>query len=192
MNILILQGHPDPAGGHLCHALAEAYVKGAEAGGHVVRTQTPALHDIALLRNQAEWEDQALPDYARAGQADIVWAQHIAIFFPLWLGGMPACLKAWMEQTFRSGFAFEMGPETGFHRLLKGRSARLVVPMGAPALAYRLVFGAFGTRMLRRSVLGMAGIGPIRQTLIGGVDKLPPERARKLFAEMEDLGRKAR
>lgn len=28
MNITIIQGHPD-GGGHLCHALADAYCKGA-------------------------------------------------------------------------------------------------------------------------------------------------------------------
>ena len=40
--ILILQGHPDPIGGHLCHTLAEAYAAGAAAGGHKVQTVTPS------------------------------------------------------------------------------------------------------------------------------------------------------
>ena len=38
MRITIVQGHPDPAGGHYGHALAQAYVSGAEAAGHEVRT----------------------------------------------------------------------------------------------------------------------------------------------------------
>ena len=190
MNILILQGHPDPEPEHLCHALAEAYAKGATAGGHVVRTQTPARQDVTFLRNQKEWEEGEVPDYALAGQQDILWADHLVILFPLWIGGMPARLRAWMEQTFRHGFAFEIGPK-GIRRHLKGRSARLIVPMGAPVLAYRLIFGAFGTRMLRRSVLGMAGIGPIRQSLIGGVDNMSPERVQDLMTEMAELGRNA-
>ena len=28
--IAIIQGHPDPAGAHLCHALADAYAEGAQ------------------------------------------------------------------------------------------------------------------------------------------------------------------
>lgn len=31
--ILIIQGHPDPAGGHLCRALADAYAEGAAGAG---------------------------------------------------------------------------------------------------------------------------------------------------------------
>jgi putative NADPH-quinone reductase len=31
--IVIIQGHPDPAGGHLCHALADAYAAGARGQG---------------------------------------------------------------------------------------------------------------------------------------------------------------
>lgn len=189
MNILILQGHPDPDGGHLCHGLADAYATGARNGGHDVRVQTPAKHDIAFVHNQYEWENTPPPDYAQAGQADIIWAEHIVIVFPLWIGGMPARMKAWMEQTFRADFAFEFGPEVGLRRKLKGRSARLIVTMGAPVLAYRLIFGAFGTRLLRRSVLGMAGVGPIRQSLVGGVDDMTPDRAQKLFGEMREHGR---
>lgn len=32
--IAIVQGHPDPAGTHLCRALADAYADGAAAAGH--------------------------------------------------------------------------------------------------------------------------------------------------------------
>ena len=35
--IVLIQGHPDPAGGYYGHALADAYVAGAAAGGHEVR-----------------------------------------------------------------------------------------------------------------------------------------------------------
>lgn len=191
MNILIIQGHPDPAGGHLCHVLADSYATGARAGGHEVRVQTVADKDISFMRSQAEFEDPALPEYAASAQRDVLWAQHIVIVFPLWLGGMPAILKAWMEQVFKADFAFEMG-EGGFKRHLKGRSARLVVPMGAPVMAYRLIFGAFGTRLLRRSILGMAGIGPVRQTLIGAVDTLGADGVARLRADLEEIGQNAR
>jgi putative NADPH-quinone reductase len=35
--VLLIQGHPDTAGGHLCRALEEAYAKGAAVGGHELR-----------------------------------------------------------------------------------------------------------------------------------------------------------
>jgi hypothetical protein len=34
--IVIIQGHPDPRGGHYCHALAEAYGAGAREGSHML------------------------------------------------------------------------------------------------------------------------------------------------------------
>jgi putative NADPH-quinone reductase len=64
-------------------------------------------------------------------------AQHLAIFFPLWHGTMPALLKVFIEQVMRPGIALEYRKH-GFPRgLLTGRSARLVVTMGMPALIYR-------------------------------------------------------
>jgi putative NADPH-quinone reductase len=32
--IAIIQGHPDPAGHHLLHAMADAYAEAATAAGH--------------------------------------------------------------------------------------------------------------------------------------------------------------
>ena len=52
-------------------------------------------------------------------------------------------------------------------RLLAGRSARIVVSMGMPALLYRWYFGAYGVRGFERSMLSFAGIKPIRESLYG-------------------------
>ncbi len=52
-------------------------------------------------------------------------------------------------------------------RLLAGRSARIVVTMGMPALMCRWMFGAYGVRCFERSMLGFAGIKPIRASLYG-------------------------
>ena len=51
--------------------------------------------------------------------------------------------------------------------LLAGRSARIVVTMGMPVLLYRWYFGASGLRSFERSMLGFAGIKPIRESLSG-------------------------
>ncbi len=48
--ILVLQGYPDPAGGHLCHALADSCAAGAAEGGHEVRRIEVARLDFPLLR----------------------------------------------------------------------------------------------------------------------------------------------
>jgi putative NADPH-quinone reductase len=165
--VLIIDGHPDPRPERLGHALATAYADGAKAGGHEVRTILVGALDLPLIRSVDDFVDKTLPLGAAAAQSDVSWAQHLVIFHPLWLGGAPAQLKAFFEQVFRYGFAIPQGGKPG--GLLKGRTARIVVTMGMPAFAYRLMFGAFGVRAMERSILGLSGVKPVRRTFLGGV-----------------------
>nr|WP_281015647.1 NAD(P)H-dependent oxidoreductase [Mesorhizobium sp. M00.F.Ca.ET.216.01.1.1] len=63
--IAIVQGHPDPAGQHLLHAMADAYAEGATAAGHQVRRVEVAKLDFPLLRTIKDFETGALPPSAR-------------------------------------------------------------------------------------------------------------------------------
>ena len=63
--IALIQGHPTAGGGHFCHALADAYARGAAEGGHEVRTITVAEIDFPLLRAKEEWERGAPPPSRR-------------------------------------------------------------------------------------------------------------------------------
>lgn len=195
--ILILQGHPDPSARHLGHALAEAYAEGARKAGHEVRVVEIARLDFPLLRSQHEWEHTPLPAGLQTAQGDIAWAQHLVIFFPLWLGDMPALLKGFLEQVARPGFAFqgdaaERGSNPFIFKGLKGRSARIVVTMGMPALVYRWIFRARGVGLLKRNILGFVGISPVRDTLIGMVDRLGEAGVRKWQDKLRALGAQAR
>ena len=166
--ITIIDGHPDP-GDSFCHALARAYRDGAEAAGHAVRVLEVARIDVPFLRSREEWQGEA-PPAIRACQEAIGWADHLVIVFPLWLGSMPALLKAFLEQTFRPGFAIKPDAVSLRPGLLTGKSARIVVTMGMPALLYRLYFRAHGLKSLSRNILRFAGTAPVRATLIGSVE----------------------
>ncbi len=188
--ILIIQGHPDPGGGRYGHALADAYATGARDGGHEVRTVTVATIDFPLLRTKEAWDHGEVPAALAPAQRDIAWAEHLVFFFPLWLGGMPALLKGFLEQVARPGFALS-SLETGSPRkLLAGRSARVVVTMGMPALVYRWVFRAHSVKALERNILGFVGIAPIHETLIGMVEGDAAART-KWLARLRALGAQA-
>lgn len=190
--IVLVQGHPDPQGGHLCHALAQAYAEGAERAGHTLKRIEVAQLDFPVLRSAAEWEKGALPGSLIAAQQAIEWAQHLVVFFPLWMGDMPALLKAFLEQIARPGFAFHDDGNGGFGKKgLSGRSARVVVTMGMPALVYRYYFRAHSVKSLERNVLGFVGIAPVHETLIGMVDQLDSKTSAKWLAKMGTLGGKA-
>jgi putative NADPH-quinone reductase len=190
--ILVIQGHPDPAGGHLCHLLADAYAAGAEEAGRDLRSVDVARLDFPLLRSAAEWKQGALPPGLQAAQDDIGWAQHLVLIFPLWLGDMPALLKGFLEQVARPGFAFKPGVDNPFAaKALTGRSARIVATMGMPALVYRAYFRAHSIKSLERNILGFVGIAPVNETLIGGVDQLGAEGVAKWQNRLRALGRDA-
>ncbi|MEO8005966.1 MAG: NAD(P)H-dependent oxidoreductase [Betaproteobacteria bacterium] len=193
MRITIIQGHPDPAEGHFDHALADAYASAAERVGHEVRCLRIAGMDFDLVRSKTEWDNGEPPECIRAAQEAISWAQHVVIIYPLWLGSMPALLKAFLEQTLRPGFAISRtGTGGAMKKLLGGRSARIIVTMGMPAFIYRWYFGAHSLKSLERNILKFCGIGPIRASLIGMVET-PRRRAReKWLAKMQLLGAKAR
>ncbi|MBG9390195.1 NAD(P)H-dependent oxidoreductase [Caenimonas sp. DR4.4] len=191
--ILVIQGHPDPAGAHFCHALAASYAQGAQEAGHDVQKLEVAGLDFPLLRTQYDWETGTVPESLRGAQEAIRRAEHIAIFFPLWLGDMPAVLKAFWEQVLRPGFAFTAGPGGNpfKHKGLTGRTARLVVTMGMPSAIYRLYFMAHSVRSLERNILGFVGIAPVEETLVGSVQSLDDGQAQRWLAKLHALGRKA-
>ena len=190
--IVLIQGHPDATAPHLCHALAQAYADGATAAGHEVRQIDIATIDFPWLRSQHEWELGLLPASLKPAQADIGWAQHIVLFFPLWLGDMPALLKGFLEQVARPGFAFTAEGSNPFdHKCLTGRSARVVVTMGMPALVYRWCFRAHSVKSLERNILGFVGIAPVNETLVGSVEQLGDDGVAKWKRRMQALGAKA-
>ena len=92
--ILIVQGHPEPKAGHFCGALADAYGAGARTAGHEVRDIAVATWGLGLLTSPEEWLHGPVPEPVQRLQQDIVWAEHLFIIYPLWLGSMPAVLHA--------------------------------------------------------------------------------------------------
>ncbi len=186
--IVIIQGHPDPAGGHLCNALADAYRTGAESAGREVRTLDVAQLEFPLIRSKEQFEHGEPPAVIKEAQDAIHASRHLLIVYPLWLGTMPALLKAFFEQVFRYDFAFEPQAKGQFKSRLKGRSARVVVTMGMPALAYRWYFRAHSLKSLERNVLKFAGITPVRESLFGMVDQASDERRQRWLARMQQLG----
>lgn len=188
-HIVIIQGHPDAQARHFGHALADEYAKGAEDGGHEVRRIDVAQLDFPLLRTKEDFEKGTLPESLRPAQEAINWADHLVILYPLWLGSMPALLKAFFEQVFRPGFAFEYG-ESGRlpKKRLTGKSARIVATMGMPAFFYRWIFLAHSLKSLERNILGFAGIGPIKVTLIGTIEGMTEKQRAAWLDEMRGLG----
>lgn len=187
--ILILDGHPDPDPGRFCHALAAAYAKGGAGAGHIVHRVNLSEMEFPTLATREDWENGMPCPAVLAFQDELAWAEHVVIIYPLWLGSMPARLKAMLEQAFRPAFAFGGKAVTPGRGRLKGRSVRLIVTMGMPALIYRTIFFGHSLKALKGGLLALVGFGPVRDTILGGIESRR-DRAR-LLKRIEAMGARA-
>lgn len=190
--ITLINGHPDPDPAHFCAALCEAYESAARDSGHEVRRFEAGAIELEFLKNQAEFA--AAPPQAIAElQAAILKSDHLVLVYPLWLGTMPAKLKSVLEHLGRGEFLLQTHNEKGGWpaRKMKGKSARVVVTMGMPGLAYRILFGGHSLKALEKGILGIAGFGPVRDTIFGLVET-GAERRGRMLETMAKLGAKAR
>ncbi|NKI36609.1 NAD(P)H-dependent oxidoreductase [Wenzhouxiangella sp. XN79A] len=177
--ILVLHGHPDAGQGHFGDALVEAYAEGARQAGHAVVVERLADCDLPPLNSAKTWHEGPVPADAKRLQAAITECEHLVLLYPLWLGDMPAAVKAALEQVLRPGFALAYeGSDPG--ALLKGKSARVIVTMGMPGFFYRSFYRAHSLKSLKRNILSFCGFRPVRTTAIGRVDSSPAYRARWL------------
>lgn len=186
--VVIIDGHPDARKERFCHALAHNYAQAANQAGHLISRLDVAELQLTPLKSKEEWE-------ARSFSADIIMcqeaidrAEHVVLIYPLWLGSMPAMLKAFFEQVLRPGFALRAGLRGTPVGLLVGKSCRIIVTMGMPAYLYRWYFFSHSLKSLERNILRLAGFSKIRQTLIGSIESSETDRQRALL-KVRELGR---
>lgn len=187
--IVVVDGHPDGSDARFVHALAAAYQNAATQAGHHVRVLTLANMDFTWLRTDEEFQHGRPVDVILEAQDDINWCTHMVILYPLWLGAMPALLKAFFEQVLRPGFAFGAGGEGKLpKKLLAGKSARIVVTMGMPALLYRWYFRAHSLKSLERNILRFTGFAPVRASIVGSVQAMTAKKRSAWLERVRQLG----
>jgi putative NADPH-quinone reductase len=190
MRILIVNGNPDPAAERLTGGLAQAYADGASGAGHEVRRIDVGALSFSLLRNAADFVLAPKDGDIVAAQASFRWAEHLVFIYPIWFGTIPALFKAFMELVGCGEFLATTRAGGYSKGNLNGRSARVIVTMGMPALLYRLVFGAHGAKSFKRSILQLSGFSPVRMTYLGDT-RNSYERCRAWIALARRLGKDA-
>ena len=63
--------------------------------------------------------------------------------------------------------------------------------MGMPAVIYRWYFRAHSVKSLERNLLGIVGIAPVHETLIGMTGNMKPADANKWLNKLKRLGERA-
>lgn len=166
--ILLILGHP--SGTSFCAALAERYVQSAIDAGHEVRQLRLGELDFDPVLREGYRQIQALEEALSVTQSNILWAEHLTLVYPIWWGGIPALLKGFFDRVFLPGFAFKYRKGKAFpDKLLKGRTAHLLVTMDTPPWYYRWFYRMPGLHQVRKTTLEFCGIKPLRTLTFGPV-----------------------
>jgi NAD(P)H dehydrogenase (quinone) len=187
--ILIINGHPDKES--LCFSLAASYKKGADlAGADCELVNLIDLEFNSILIYGYRQKTALEPDLLEI-QQDILDADHLVFVYPNWWGTYPALLKGFIDRVFLPNYAFKYRENSPFwDRLLKGKSARLIVTMDTPKWYYWLVNRSPGHNSMKRSILDFCGISPVKITSFGPVRTSDAKKRKQWLDEAEKLGQK--
>lgn len=191
LNICIINGHPDTSEGRFVTALADAYAEGAFDGEHQVSRIDIAHLDFGYL-DSADAFATAPDDTLCAAREKIAAADHVVLLYPLWLGSLPAKLKGFLEQVGRGGFFLDTAGDSSKWpaQKMKGKSARLIVTMGMPGFAYKLIFGAHSLKAIEQGIFRMSGFRPVRHTILGAVEAAGEKGRLAMLERVRTLGQK--
>jgi NAD(P)H dehydrogenase (quinone) len=193
--IYLLLGNPDKDG-TLGSQLADAYESAAKSAGHEVRRAN--IGDLAfdpILHKGYRAIQELEPDLKKV-QEDMKWCDHFVLFYPLWWSSAPSLLKGMIDRMWLPGFAFRFikGPDgkstLGWQKLLKGKTARVVITMKNLPLLERFMFGNYSAEIVD-AVLRFSGF-KVSLTEIGNAEALSENTKKRLRQKMSALGARAR
>ncbi|MEM0986789.1 MAG: NAD(P)H-dependent oxidoreductase [Pseudomonadota bacterium] len=155
--LFIFTGHPRPES--LSSALADSYQRGAETLGAEVRRMDlcDMIFDPNLARGYKGF--QPLEDDLVVWKEHLTWCSHTAWIFPLWWGTMPAKMKGLIDRCLVPGYAYKFHESGGgWDKLLKGRTADVIVTSDTPGFFLSLSYGNPIKNQIKKQVLGFCGI----------------------------------
>jgi putative NADPH-quinone reductase len=187
-NILIINGHPDKES--LCTELANSYKRGADSNKDIF-CDLIHLYDLdfdPILRYGYRQRTVLEPDLLKAQEA-IMAADHLVFVYPTWWATFPALLKGFIDRVFLPGFAFKYRENSVFwDKLLKGKTARLIVTMDAPDWYYWLVNKSPGHNAMKKGTLEFCGVKPVKVITFGPVKTADSRKYQKWIKKVEQMG----
>lgn len=185
--ILVINGHPDKES--LCHELALSYKRGADISGATCKViNLIDLQYDPILRFGYRKRTELEPDLLMM-QQELLNADHLVFVYPTWWGTYPALLKGFIDRVFLPKFAFKYRENSLlWDKLLKGKTARLIVTMDTPVWYYRLIFKSPGHNSLKKGILGFCGIKPVKITTFAPVKSNSRVKINRWIEKVELIG----
>lgn len=187
--ILIINANPSPDS--FCLELAKRYYNGAmKAGTDVELINLIDLKFDLILRDGYRGK-QILENDLIEVQNKIQNANHLVFIFPNWWGTYSALLKGFIDRVFIPDFAFNyIKGSLLWEKLLKGKTARLIITMDTPTWYYLLFYKKPGINSFKKSILNFCGINPVKTTIFSPIKKSSEKQRLKWLKYTENLGKK--
>ncbi|MGF1763681.1 NAD(P)H-dependent oxidoreductase [Aliivibrio kagoshimensis] len=185
--ILVINGNPKKQS--LCKSLAETYAHGATASGHDVDVFHLADCEFSTVLKSGYENKQPLEESLQIIKEKIEESNHVVVVSPVWWGSVPALLKGMVDRIFLPGFAFKYEKSDVLpKRLLKGRSARIILTMDTPIWYYKLFYGSPATKMMKKTVFEFCGFSQVKVTEFGSVLKSNENQRIKWLEKVKQQG----
>lgn len=177
----------------MCGSLADAYEKGAREGGHELRRMNVGEMQFDPILHRGYRAIQELEPDLKRFQELVHWADHFVVVYPVWWVGMPALLKGLFDRAWLPGSAFRyMKLPSGhnsifWHRLFRGKSARIIMTSGTVPLLVRFLPGNVNAQ-LKWGILWFAGFS-VRTIWFGPAENTPEPKQKRWLQKVHDIGR---
>ncbi len=194
MKIYLLMGNPNKEG-TLSNDFADTYQTAAVLAGHEVRRANISDLQFDPILHKGYREIQALEPDLHKVQEDFRWCDHFVLVYPLWWSSAPSLLKGLIDRMWLPAFAFRFkkGPDgkntIGWDKLLKGKTARVIVLLKNNPLLERFMFGDY-TAEIVDATLRFAGF-KVRLTEIGNSEGLSDKQKDSWREKLKTLAKKA-
>lgn len=187
--ILIINGHPEKSSYN--YALSESYIDGAKSNNAEISTINIAELNFNMnLQHGYQKRTELEPDLLTAIDK-IKAADHIVWLFPMWWYSCPAIMKGFIDRTFLPGITFQ--PVEGKplpDKLLKGKSARLIITADSPSWFNTLFMGKPAINQIKKGTLEFCGVSPVKVTYIAPIANSTEAFRKKHLLKVRELGLK--
>lgn len=179
----------------MCGAIADAYEGAARAAGHEVDRMNIGEMQFDPILHKGYRAIQALEPDLELFSKYLKECDHFVVVHPVWWTGMPALLKGLFDRVWLPGSEFryikmKSGKRTIFwHRLMKGKTARLIVTSGTPQWLERALPGNVNAQ-LKWGILWFAGF-KTRATWFSPAENVPEEKKQRWLRKVEQFAKNA-
>ncbi|MNW59867.1 FMN-dependent NADH-azoreductase 1 [compost metagenome] len=183
MNLLIIYTHPNHQS--LSYAFLQEVIKGSHDNAKIKEVQVLDLYKesfnpVLVFNEHKRRRDMHIdPDLAKYRE-QLLWADKIALVYPIWWGRPPAMLMGYIDQLFSSGFAYKDTGKILPEGLLKGKSVVCISSMKGPTHYPLLWLNNAHKVLMRKALFGYVGIKKVKFFEFGNMESPKGRHQEKL------------